>query len=338
MLHIGLDVHSRMSSLCILDSHGKVVKRLEVKGHPSSVIQRLRRLEEPFVICFEASTSYGWLYDELRPIAQRVVVAHPGKLRLIFRSKRKNDRKDAERLAKLLYLDEVPEVHVPPAEVRQWRQIIEQRRRTVAERTRVKNRIRALLRTHGIHAPRGGSLWTTKGRQWLAELAFEGPFVALQRDELLIALGHLETTIRRFERTLNEYAAKHPGVQLLQSIPGIGPRTAEAFVAYVDDPHRFKAKSIGAYLGIVPSQDASADRNRLGRITKDGPSSVRAFLTEAVWQAMRRSVTIRAYFERICGGMKDRRKKAVVAVGHYLARIMLAMLRTGQPWEEKLAG
>lgn len=84
-----------------------------------------------------------------------MVVAHPGHLRLIFRSQHKYDRADTEKLAKLLYLDEVPTVHVPGSDTRAWRGLTEHRHRCVAARTRAKNALRVLLRTHGIEAPRG---------------------------------------------------------------------------------------------------------------------------------------------------------------------------------------
>jgi transposase len=119
------------------------------------------------------------------------------------------------------------------------------------------------------------------------------------------------------------------------TIPGVGLRTAETVVAYLDDPHRFRRnKSVGAYLGLVPCQDQSGIANRLGHITREGPASVRRMLCEAAWQAIRRSPTTRRYFERIEQGNRDRKKIAIVATAHYLARVMLAMLRTGEAWRE----
>ena len=125
MLCVGLDVHWRTSSVCILDDNGKKVKEQTLVGDWQKLLGFLATLPKPWSICFEASCGYGHLYDRLLPMAQKVVVAHPGALRLIFRSKRKNDRVDAAKLGKLLYLDTVPQVHVPAAEIRLTR--IEQR-------------------------------------------------------------------------------------------------------------------------------------------------------------------------------------------------------------------
>ncbi len=336
MLSIGLDAHERTSSVCILDASGRTVKELTLKGHPRRVVQWLRELNEPFKICFEASTNYGWLYDELKAIAIGVLVAHPGRLRLIFRSRRKNDRIDAARLAKLLYLGELPLVHVPGMDVRAWRGLIEHRQRCVRERTRVKNGIRALLRTHGIQMPSRVRLWVRKGRAWLSELDLPTTVAALRRDQFLDDLEHHNRKLHRLETMLGTIGDRHPGMVLLQTIPGVGVRTAEAFLAYVDDPQRFRGRSIGAYLGMVPRQDASGGVNRLGRITREGPGTVRQMLAEATWQAVRRSRTVRQRFERICQDRPDRRKKALIATAHYLARVMIGMLNTGEAWREEV--
>lgn len=334
MLSIGLDAHERTSSLCILDGSGQLVKEKTIRGHPRQAIEYLRRLDEPFRICFEASTNYGWLYDQLGTITEHVQVAHPGRLRLIFKNRRKNDREDAARLAKLLYLDEVPQVHVPSIDVRSWRGLIEHRQRCVRERTRIKNGIRALLRTHGIQALRGRRLWTHNGHAWLAEQQFPTAVACLRREQFLEDLVHLDRKIKRIEQALDEIAVKHLGVALLRTIPGVGARTAETFVAYVDNPDRFVGGSIGAYVGIVPSQHASGGVNRLGRITREGPSTVRQMLAEATWQSIRRSRTVRDRFERVRRERPDRTKTALIATAHYLARVMLGMLTTGQPWRE----
>ena len=155
MLYIGLEVHSRQSSLCILNAAGGVVNRLTVKGQRSAVVDRLRQLDQPFSLCYEASCGYGQLYEQVRPLAHHVAVAHPAKLRLIFGSKRKNNRFDAEKLAKLLLLNVVPQVHVPNVDVRAWRSLIHLRQRLLSQRVMAKNQIRAVLREHDL----AGAKW-----------------------------------------------------------------------------------------------------------------------------------------------------------------------------------
>ncbi len=124
----------------------------------------------------------------------------------------------------------------------------------------------------------------------------------------------------------------------MMDIPGVGIRTAEAVIAYVDDPHRFSnVKSVGSYFGMVPCQDASAGKNHLGHITRQGPATVRKLLTEATWQGIRRSPELKAYFERVLHGDPDRKKIALVATAHHLLRAMLTMLKTGEVWRQEAA-
>ena len=334
MLTIGLDTHLRTFSLHILDGQGNTVKSVTRRGDWRVLLEELGRIEQPFRIVYEASCGYGHLYEKLRGVARRVLVAHPGRLRLIFRSKRKNDRVDAQKLAMLGHLDQVPQVHVPPPEVRAWRELIEFRRRSVDKRTRVKNQIRTLLRTYGLSAPREvGGLWSVKGLAWLGQVAWPSSTAALRCQMLLEELEQADVRVARLTAELDRIAQGHAGVALLRSIPGVGPRTAEAVMAYIDDPQRFaRSKRIGAYFGLVPCQDSSAGVNRLGHITKEGPGTARKLLIEAVWQGIRRSEHLRGYFQRIAGGKAERRKIALVATAHHVLRCMLAMLKSGETW------
>src|SRR5687767_178587 len=306
MHYVGLDVHARRSSLCILGPTGKVVKRLEVRGSWPKGLERVAaEAPRPFSVCFEASCGYGYLHERLSALSgcERVAVAHPGKLRLIFRAKRKNDRVDAEKQAKLLYLDQVPQVHVPGVDVRAWRGLIELRRKLVGRRTAVKSQLRALLRGAGAcDAPAGKALWSKRGLRWLGAVELSEAD-ALRRDLLLEELGEAEARVGRVTKDLDRRADAHPGVALLRTVPGVGPRTAEAFVAYVDDVRRFaRTKQVGCYLGLVPCQDSSAGRERLGHITGVRPATARMLLCEAAWQAVRRSPSMQAFFERVTHG------------------------------------
>jgi transposase len=334
MYYVGLDVHQKRSSLCILDRDGKQVKRMEVKGSWARVVEAVAQVPGPFSVCYEASCGYGYLYEKLAPLARHVAVAHPGQLRLIYRSKKKNDRVDAAKLAKLLYLDLVPQVHVPRSDVRAWRALITYRHKLMSKRVGVKNQIRALLRGLGIVALSGKRLWSGKGLQWLKEQSLTEAD-ALRRDMSLEELGEVNQKIRRVEKELDRRADAHAGVTLLKTIPGVGVRTAEAVVAHLDDVGRFsRNKKVGSYFGLVPCQDASAGRDRLGHITGDGPPAVRKLLCEASWQGIRRSPALKAFFERVARGEADRRKIALVATAHHLARVMAAMLRSGEAWRE----
>jgi transposase len=155
----------------------------------------------------------------------------------------------------------------------------------------------------------------------------------IERDMLVAEVEQLDREIKRLDQELNTIGAQHSGVILLRTIPGVGLRTAEAVMAYIDDPHRFRrTKAIGSYFGFVPCQDESAGKARFGHITREGPRIVRRMLTEAAWQAIRHSPELAAYYAQVCRDDPKRRKIALVALGHRMARIMLSMLKTGETW------
>lgn len=207
---------------------------------------------------------------------------------------------------------------------------MELRRTLVRRRVAVKNQMRALLNNLGLESPR--KLFSRTALAELGQRAMNERS-ALERDLLLEQLRQFSEQIRRVQRELNRIGQADPRVTLLQSVPGVGPRTAEAFCAYVDRIERFgRSNKLGSYFGLVPCQDASAGANRLGHITKEGPSAVRQMLTEAAWMGIRKDKGLQAKFERICHGRPERRKIAVVAIAHHLACAMGAMLRSGQAW------
>jgi len=336
MFHVGLDVHLKYTTVCILDDNGKVFKRHTARCI-GDVVDLLKALPAACQVCYEASTGYGFVFEALQPVAKHIAVAHPGLLRLIYRSKKKNDRADALKLAKLLYIGEVPTVHVPSADTRAWRELITFRRKLVEKRTRAKNGIRGLLRSLGIKAPPAAKLWTKKGVRWLSDLALDNTMHALKRDLLIEEVQSLSEKLRRVEKELKLYAEKSVAVQLLRTIPGVGIRTAEAVAAFIDDPNRFaSSKRLGSYFGLVPMQDQSGNKNRLGHITREGSATVRHLLTEAVWQSVRRSPTVKAYLERVMRDDPDRRKIAIVATAHYMVRVMWSMLKNNTMWRESV--
>lgn len=335
-LFVGLDVHKAFTVAHVLNQLGQKVMAKTIRGHWSNIFLFLDSLPAELHVCYEASSGYGYLYDNISKRAKSVQVAHPGQCRLIFKSKKKTDRLDAEKLAKLLFLNEVPSIHVPNIYVRDWRRLIIFRQTQVAEGTRIKNRIRGLLRRYGLKAVSG--LWSKKGLAWLESLSFESPAVKVELNILLNSLQQLKTNLIVVEAELQKLADNHPGITLLMTIPGIGIRTAEAIVAWIDRPERFSRNhQIGPYFGLIPSEDSSGGVTRMGRITRQGPAVVRKLLCEAAWRAIRFSPEIKAFFDKVQRNDRDRKKIAVVATAHYLARVMLAMLKQNKPWMPKPA-
>ena len=198
----------------------------------------------------------------------------------------------------------------------------------MAQVVRAKNQIRGVLRENDLAGVKW--LWSKRQLAWLESLELH-PVAELRLELAVEEFKSLAQKIKRLEAELQKYADRHPAVTLLMTIPGVGIRTAETFVAWVDDIKRFRrTRQLGAYFGLVPCQDASADKNRLGHITRDGPPVMRKLITEASWTAIKKCPAFKSFFERIMSGKAERKKIAIVATAHRMIRVMGAMLRSGE--------
>lgn len=291
---------------------------------------------------FEISGQAGFLYDELVGEVDSLHVANPSQMTWIYRTAKKNDRIDARKMAVLLSIGELPQVYMPSKDVRQWRQTILHRQKLVQQVGQVKNRIRAALKSQGHSKPaHRGSWWNRVNRLWMARLCDEQGTVdslwRLQVWNLLDELTLLETQRDRVTDYLDGYLAKQSGGKLLMSIPGVGPRTTEAVLAYTDDLERFgNYKQYCAYFGVTPKLDESGSFRRLGHISKQGPGVVRWLLCESSWKVVQYCPGLRAFYERVMAGQASRKKIAIIAVVRKLLCIMRAMLTTGELFNQKL--
>jgi len=306
---------------------------------PTGLAQLVREVK-PDRVVLEVCNIAGWVCDLLRGMSVEVQVANTSEDAWRWRKvKKKNDRCDALKAAQLSAVNQLREVHIPNIEVRQWRALIAFRQQLVRRRGKVKNHIRDLLLSEGQILPRGAKCWTQLGVEQLTALA--KPFSELGRHELwrgqldieLRQLRELQHEIDQVEEKLDALAKTEPGVALLRTIPGVGPRLSEAIVALLDQPERFhKGREVSAYVGMVPKELDSGETQRRGRITKHGSRLVRSLLVEVAWAGMRYNPWVRATFHRISGGKKSRRKIAIVAVGRQLLVRCWAMLRDGSSW------
>jgi transposase len=335
MLNVGMDVHRDSTVIHFFDpgAEPKAQHRtVTVRSTGEAITAALRPLQGRCRVAFEVGTQAQWVAGVIRPLAAEVQVANPSRIPWLFREGKKNDRLDARKLATLLYLGQLPQVHLPSADVSAWRALINHRRSLVKRRTMMKNQVRALLRSFMLKCPHR-SLWTRAGGVWLRSLTFDQSRTVMMRT-LTQGIDFLDAQLRQVELQLDAIAATQPAVVLLRTIPGIGPRTAEAIVAFADRIGRFgQRKQFASYFGMTPTQDASGRIDRHGHISKRGPSVVRWVLVEAVHQVVRRCTALAAFFDRVWRGRKDRYKKAIVATGRKLLTIAFAMLRDGQAFD-----
>jgi transposase len=272
----------------------------------------------------------------------RVLVANVNEEPWRWRAtKRKTDRDDALRLAKLAAAGDIVPVHLPPERVRQWRLLIAYRARLVQRRTAIRNQIRSVLDREGIIWPPAWQGWTRAAREALARLvaAPDGsdPLEQMWRFHLASEIAQhaaVEGAIDTAERELARFTASDERVALLRTIPGVGARCAEALVSYFDDPKRFaNGKQVGNSLGFTPRLYQSGEMERLCRISKRGNSLVRTILVEVCWLGRRINPWLERIFQSVHRGSAVRRKVAIIACARRLAICAWAMLRDHKPWD-----
>ena len=310
-------------------------------GTTPAALQRLVEEIKPDRVVIEVCNIAGWVCDLFRGMGVEVQVANTSDDAWRWRKvKKKNDRCDALKAAQLSAVNQLREVHIPVIEVRQWRALIAYRQQLVRRRGKVKNHIRDLLLREGQILPRGAKCWTQLGLARLTAMAQPLNGVGLRelwRGELdmeLRQLAGVQKEIDVAEEKLNAIGAADPRVQLLRTIPGVGPRLSEAIVALLDRPERFrKPNEVSAYIGMVPKELDSGETERRGRITRHGSRLVRSLLVEVAWAGLRYNPWVRETYQRISGGKKSRKKIAIVAVGRRLLVRCWAMLRDGTSWQ-----
>jgi transposase len=326
---------------CVACSYDRATAAADFRAIDTSraEVERLIRRARPAVVVIEACSLAGWVHDLCGRLGVPCRVAHTGAEGWKYKhAKRKTDRDDALRLAQLFALGQLPEVVVPAKPVREWRALIAHRQVLVTQRVAAQNRIRSILVGQGLPAPRGAKAWTASGLAGIGQLA--KPLAECGPDELwrgmldlaLTAYRQAEELVARAEAKLDGLGKADARVRLLDTVPGLGPRTAEAVVAHLDDPTRFKSgKQVAAYGGLVPRQYQSGEDDRRGRITKRGPAVLRKLLVQCAWAMLRYNPWARAVYERLSRG-RARKKQAVVALARKVLVRCWAMLRDNAAW------
>jgi transposase len=304
--------------------------------------------KDPDRVVFEIGTPAGWITDIVRALGKPVEVANTTHDAWRWKNvKKKSDRDDALKLAQLSAMAQLPTVHVPQKSVREKRSFIQYRQKLVRRRTQIKNTIRAILQREGIAMAIGKEGWSKEGLAYLKKLAKPlGKIVDFDSDDLWKGQLHTELklfrditeAIDRVERKLDKLGQADPNVKILKTAIGIGPRSAEAIAAFLDEPQRFdNAKQVGCYVGLTPRRYQSSDTDRYSRITKQGNKLLRTLLVEISWISLRHNPWARDMYKRLLKGDKKRRKAAIVAVARKLLVRCWAMLRDQTEWNDNIS-
>jgi transposase len=330
MNFVGIDLHKKTISVCVVNQGRKVLARKSLDcGNPERIRAWFSGLGV-FQAVVEATASYEWLWQLLEPLADRLVLANPKKLRVIAESTRKTDRLDAQVLAEFLALDMIPEAYRPTPRQRLHGALVRHRRFLSGRITALKNKIRRLLSDYNADRR---DLFSTQGLEYLATVPVS-PADRYILKQLLAAWRYHEKLLTAVNMKLKAFARKAPVAEreareVLASIPEVGPVTVDIVVSELGDVRRFRsAKKVAAYAGLAPIVRESAGKSKELEITKEGSGLLRWALVEAAWRVIRRSRRWESVFEAL--SRRRGKKKAIVAVARRLLGVMVALLRSGQ--------
>jgi transposase len=323
MLIIGCDFHPGFQQVAIFDNlTGEIQeKRLPHREEAERFYRGLAGQE--IRVGMEACGHYPWFERLLEELGIELWMGDAARVRAAVVRKQKTDRRDAEHLLQLLLEERFPRIWVPSLEVRDVRQLLVHRHKQVQARTRSKNQLQAMALSCGVQKKR--KLWTKAGRAELEKLPLL-PYAAERRKRLLETLDGLEVEIGELDRRVAEEARQRPEAVLLMTHPGVGAVTALAMVLTLGPAERFESgKQVGSYFGLIPREESSGGKQRLGKISKQGSSFLRFLLVEAGQTAARLDPQLKRFYRRLA--VRKNRSIAKVAVARKLATRLYLMLR-----------
>jgi transposase len=334
MDHIGIDVHKQHSQICILSEEGELIER-RVRTEAEQFAEVLGSRPRAHIV-IESATESEWVARCLEALGHQVIVADPNFAPMYAQRNRKvkTDRRDARALAEAAVLGAYRPAHRLSDNQRHVRGRLTVRDALVRTRTGYIAVIRSLLRQHGYRVRSGGAeAFIARVRA----LPLPGRLLS-EISPLLAVMRQVHQQVAYSDERIEALTTTDPRVRLLRTVPSVGPVTAAAFVAALDEVTRFRgAHEVEAYLGLVPRELSSGESQHRGRITKAGPSRVRRLLVQAAVSILRlrdpRTGDLREWAMAIAA--RRGKKIAVVALARRLAGILYAMLRDGTRYEPR---
>jgi transposase len=335
MHYVGVDLHKQTISVCVVIQAGTTREVTARRRFRCADVDRIAAFFEElgqFQAVVEATASYEWFVRLVEPLAQRIVLAHPKKLRVIAESTKKSDKLDAQTLAEFLALDMIPLSWRPTPRVREHRTLVRLRYYTQRRITATKNKLRRVLADYNADIR---PLFTKKGRRYLAQLGISDAD-RFHADMLFEELDSQLDRRRRIDRKLAEFAsagsiAEQEARRVLASIPGVAAVTTDVVLSEVGDIRRFGSqRKATAFAGLAPGVRESAGRAKHLGITKEGSRLLRWALVQAAWRLVNRTRRWSFLYNRLKA--RTGAKKAIVAVARRIWCVMVAMLKSGQEY------
>jgi len=332
MHYAGLDVHKKMIAYCVKTPRGKLVDEGQVPATRKDLGEWVERLRKPLGVAMEATLFTGWIYDFFCERAAEVKVAHPYMLKAIACSKKKTDRLDAEKICDLYRLDMLPECYMMPRELRELRTTLRFRNLLVRTATQYKNKCAGLLMEVGAEYEKK----RLHGKQYFAELmetVEDVPdsvkFMSRQCHEIVHSFNAMQ---RQMITTLNKYPDIRERLELLRTISGVGEILALTWSLEIGNPHRFTSgrKAI-SYCGLCSEQRESAGKSWRGPLSKKRNKHLQTKLIEVAKLAPSWNEELAAVHAKAAA--KGNANRATLEVARHLARLLLAVDKSGQPYD-----
>jgi transposase len=324
MMIIGCDFHPSWQQVSWLDSEGGDIGERKLVHGTGEAERFYRQLAAPVLIGMEATGNSQWFIELVEDLGHVILIGDAAQIRASYVRKQKTDKRDAAHILKLVLENRFPRLWTPDREQRDLRQLVLHRHKLVEIRSRVKNELQHLAMNKGMQKKR--TLWSQAGMQLLRELPLK-PWAACRREDLLGLLAMLNQQVGTLDLAVQHAAEQNPQANLLMTQPGVGPNTALAFVLTIGDVGRFaRGKQVASYLGLIPREESSGGRQKLGAITKQGNRMLRSLLVEAAQIAVRFDPEFRKQYLHRCH--QKPKGVAKVAAARKLAVRLYWMLRS----------
>jgi transposase len=324
MMIIGCDFHPSWQQVNWVDTETGETGERKLVHAEGQAKQFYQQLAAPVLIGMEATGNSQWFIELVQDLGHVIWIGDAAQIRASYVRKQKTDKRDAAHILKLLLEKRFPRLWTPDREQRDLRQLVLHRHKLVEIRSRVKNELQHLSMNKGVQRKR--KLWSQAGQQMLRELPLK-PWAACRREDLLGLLAMLNQQVGKLDEAVQHAAEENPQTKLLMTQPGVGPNTALAFVLTIGDVNRFpRGKQVASYLGLIPREESSGGRQKLGAISKQGNRLVRSLLVEAAQIAVRFDPGFRKQYLHRCH--QKPKGVAKVAAARKLAVRLYWMLRT----------
>lgn len=338
--YIGCDAHKKYSVFTGISEAGEIIPAQRVEHNRESYCSFLKSLPPASQIAVESVGNWYWLVDEMEKAGHRPALAHPAKAKLMMGQLNKTDKLDARGLAILARNGTLPAVWIPPGELRDQRELPRMRMAMSQVRTKFKNRIHSTLAKYGItFDDEVSDLFGGKGRKLLEKSLDElPPETRLSVQEQLWLLDQVEQSIKKAEKRIRQVIKMDDTMQLLLTLPGVGPILAILIALEIGSVDRFAtAEKLASYTGKVPRVNSSGGKTYYGKVRPDVNRYLKWAFTEAANAIVLQQKRLPdCHVVRLYQRVRKHKghAKAITAVGRHLAEAAYWMLKKNEPYHE----